>query len=273
MKKEINLSVVIPAYNEEKIIGSVIKDIKEVLDSIGINYEIIAINDGSTDNTANILKEMNIRVINHPINKGYGRSLLSGIENARYEWVMIIDSDGSYPPKEITKLLEYIPQFDLVIGARKGSLFWGDYRKAILRYIYLRIAQFVAGEKVEDPNSGLRIFRKSDIKKYMPIMCYGYSFTTTMTLSYTQSARFIKFIPIEFTERTGKSKVKLFRDILRTLQLMTQIILYYNPLKFFVVLFILTIPLWFLHYQFVIVSILILISGFIIETIRLSRLK
>lgn len=270
MQNDIQLSVVIPAYNEEQIIESVIKEIKEVLSDL--TYEIIVVNDGSTDNTADKLSKLDIKVINHPVNKGYGRSLLTGIENAKYEWVLITDSDGSYPPKEIPKLLDYIPQFDLVIGARKGPLFWGDYKKAILRYIYLKITQFVAGEKVEDPNSGLRIFRKSDIKKYMPIMCYGYSFTTTMTLSYIQSARFVKFVPIEFTERTGKSKVRMFRDILRTLQLMTQIILYYNPLKFFVVLFLLTLPLWFIHYQFIIVSILLLISGFIIETIRLTRI-
>lgn len=225
------ITVVIPAYNEEGAITPTIKGAGAALAAAGIKYEIITVDDGSCDATAAAAEAAGSRVIRHPLNRGYGRSLVSGIEAAKYDWVLIIDADGSYPPSEITKLLSYVSDFDMVVGARQGKLFWGSYTKAFMRWTYLALARFVAGEPIPDANSGLRIFRKSAAKN-MPIVCFGYSFTTTMTLSFMSSGLFVKFVPIEFAERVGKSKVKPVRDILRTLQIMTQVVIHYNPLKF-----------------------------------------
>ncbi len=231
----LTVSVVVPAYNEAEAIGPVMADLHAELKKRGLTFEIVVVDDGSSDGTAQAVKAEHARVISHPTNGGYGRALLTGIEAAKHDWVLMIDADGSYPPAEILKLLDFAPAFDLVIGAREGAHFWGTPTKAFLRWVYLRLSGFVVGARVPDANSGLRLVRKSLVDQKALVRCLGYSFTTTMTLSFLMQGRFVKYMPIEFRARSGgHSKVKPFRDILRTLQLMTQVMIIYNPLKLFV---------------------------------------
>lgn len=238
----ITVSVVVPAYNEAEAIGPVVADLHAELKKKGMEFEIIVVDDGSTDGTATAVRAEHGRVIRHPANGGYGKSLLTGIEASKFDWVLMIDADGSYPPSEIVRLFEFAPSFDLVIGAREGAHFWGTPTKAFLRWMYLRLASFVVGARVPDANSGLRLVRKSLVDRQGLVRCLGYSFTTTMTLSFLMQGRFVKYLPIEFRARTGgHSKVKPFRDILRTLQLMTQVMIIYNPLKLFTTLAILMV--------------------------------
>lgn len=232
--KALTISVVVPAYNEAEAIGQVMADLHAELTKRRLEFEILVVDDGSSDDTAKAVDPAHARVISHPTNGGYGRALLTGIEAAKYDWVLMIDADGSYPPAEILKLLEYAPAFDLVIGAREGAHFWGTPTKTFLRWVYLRLASFVVGARVPDANSGLRLVRKSLVDQQALVRCLGYSFTTTMTLSFLMQGRFVKYMPIEFRARSGgHSKVKPFRDVLRTLQLMTEVIIIYNPLKLF----------------------------------------
>ena len=238
--KPLPVSVIIPAYNEELGIEQVVRRMGAAFKNAGWtpekDFEIIVVDDGSTDKTASLAQNAGARVISHPANRGYGRSLVTGFDQARHDWVLMIDGDESYPPEEALKLIPYAPRFDMVVGARHGSFYWGTLSHAFLRWIYLTLAGFVAGEKIPDANSGLRLVRKSAFYESMPILCYGYSFTTTMTLSFIHSGHFVQFVPAVYTKRKGSSKVRGFRDIPRTLQIMTQVILYYNPLKFLVVL-------------------------------------
>ncbi len=270
---KISISAVIPAYNEEHAVAGVVEELKNLLTANGFIFEIIVVDDGSDDSTTATAQSAGAKVLCHPINRGYGRALLSGIEKARYEWILMIDADGSYPVKEMEKLLPFAPDFDMIVGARQGTSFWGSWIKAVMRFIYLSIARFVAGEPIPDANSGLRLLRKSALQTSMPILCYGYSFTTTMTLSFLKSGKFVKFIPIEFTERIGKSKIKPVRDILRTLQIMTQVMIYYNPLKFAVTLAIIPLALGlfkiFSFYAAISLFVLIFLAGCLMESIKL----
>ncbi len=240
MDKKISLSVVIPAYNEEGGIQDLIGGLHRCLHQAGFqrgsDYEVLVVDDGSDDRTAAIAQLAADRVVRHPCNRGYGKALQTGFDQARFDWVATIDGDGSYPPQELLKLLPYAPDFDMVIGARQGSLFWGTPLRAFLRWVQLALSKFVAGVRIPDPNSGLRLVRKTAQQIHMPIRCYGYSFSTTITLSFIQEALPVKFVPIEFRARVGRSKVRVLRDMLRMLQLMLEIILYFNPLKFCVVL-------------------------------------
>lgn len=231
MSDKPKVSTIIPAFNEEGGIGPVIKGLQAVLEPNTAEYEIIVIDDGSSDKTAQEAQEAGAKVIRHPANRGYGRALLSGIDEARHEWILMTDGDGSYPPEEATKMLAGIPRFDMVIGTRQGRLFWGSPMKAFLRWMYLTMAGIVVGESIPDANSGMRIFRLSSFKESMPFFCLGYSFSTTMTLSFINAGAFVLHQPINFVARTGSSKVRFIRDILRTLQIMAQVILYFNPLK------------------------------------------
>lgn len=235
--KGLSVSLVIPAYNEREAIAGVVSDHHAALSQAVKELEIIVVDDGSDDGTAEAVPAGKARVIRHPANGGYGRSLRTGIEAARHEWVLMTDADGTYPAEEAARLLEFAPEFDLVIGARQGAQFWGTPLKTVLRMFYLRCARFVVGEPVPDANSGLRLARRSLLLAQGPVRCLGYSFSTTMTLSFFKEGRFIKFVPIRYLKRSGgASKVKPLRDILRTLQLMTEVIVAYNPLKLFATL-------------------------------------
>ena len=232
--KDLGISVVIPAFNERDAIGPLVKEIQDVLAAAVKASEVIVVDDGSTDGTGDEARRFKAKVVAHPVNRGYGRALMTGIAAARHDFVLTIDADQSYPPSQIPLLLEFIPDFDLVIGARTGAFFWGSPFQALLRWIYLRLASFVVGEPIPDANSGLRVVRRSLALEPGPVECLGYSYSTTMTLSLLKRGHFVKYVPIEFRARAGKSKVQKVRDILRTLQIMTQVMIAYNPLKLFV---------------------------------------
>lgn len=233
----ISVTVVVPAYNEAEAIGSVVADLHAELKRRGLDSEIIVVDDGSSDETSSAVTPAHARVIRHPANRGYGQALLTGIEAAKHDWVLMIDADGSYPPDAILRLLDFAPDYDLVVGKREGAHFWGTPVNAFLRWAYLRLASFIVGERVPDANSGLRLVRKSLVDRQGLVRCLGYSFTTTMTLSFLMQGRLVKFLPIEFRARAGgRSKVNPVRDILRTLQLMTEVVIIYNPLKLFATL-------------------------------------
>jgi glycosyltransferase involved in cell wall biosynthesis len=237
---KVRVSIVVPCYNEELGVGDVILGLHSAMTGAGLkpgeDFEIIVVDDGSGDGSAAAAEKAGARVLRHPCNRGYGRSLLTGFAAARFPWVLMIDGDGSYPPQAAADLLPYAPRFDMIVGARRGTHFWGSPLQAFLRTIYLVLAGFAAGEDIPDANSGLRLIRKEAFDNSMPILCYGYSLSTTMTLSFIQGGRFVKFLPIDYLARMGNSKVRKLRDIPRTLQIMMQVMIYYNPLKFAVFL-------------------------------------
>jgi polyisoprenyl-phosphate glycosyltransferase len=231
------VSVVIPAYNESASIERVIGDMKRSLSETGCEFEIIVVDDGSADNTGKIAENCGARVIFHPANGGYGKSILAGINVAKYEYIATTDADDSYPAEEIIRLLKHIDEFDLVVGARKGKEFWGTFLKHPARLVFLWLAEYTVGGRIPDVNSGLRVFKKSSFNKLAaPLLCPGFSFSTTMTLSFLLNGLFVKFVPIAYLSRTGHSKVRYFRDTLRTIQALVEIITYYNPLKMVLIL-------------------------------------
>lgn len=232
------ISVVIPAYNEENAIEQTVAEIKAGLTAANINsFEIIVVNDCSSDNTGKILDKIEgVTAIHHPHNMGYGRSLKDGIKVAKNEYIVITDADGTYPNEKIPELyLEIQNGFDMVVGARQGSHYKESWMKFFLRRILKFLVEFTSGREIPDINSGLRIFRRKDILKFFPNLCNTFSFTTSATLAYMMTAKFVKYIPIEYEKRIGKTKVKLFKDSLRTLQFILEAILFYNPIKIFLV--------------------------------------
>ena len=240
------ISVIIPAYNEEKSIGQAIDEIITVLrkNNIFEKSEIIVVNDGSTDNTRNIAKEKGITILDNPINMGYGYSLKKGITNAKNETIVITDADLTYPFDEVIKMLELKKKgFDLVVGARTGKYYKESISKNILRKILKSFVEFISGKKIKDINSGLRVFDKSTVVKFFPRLCDTFSFTTSQTLAYFMNDLTVCYTDIPYKKRNGKSKVKLVRDSIKSVRYILEAGIYYNPLKIFVLLTIMCIVL------------------------------
>lgn len=226
-------SVIIPALNEEAGIRSVL----DRLAALSPRPEIIVVDDGSSDRTGDIAKEFGAIVLRHPAAAGYGRSLKDGIQKASHEIVAITDADGTYPIERLPELVAGIEAgFDMVVGARHGRHYQGSLIKMPARILFKWLVEFTTGRKIPDINSGLRAFRKSEVLRVIDDLCDGFSFTTTVTLIFMLTGKFVKYIPIDYAARVGKSKVRLIQDSLRTLQYITEVIATYNPLKLYVLL-------------------------------------
>jgi len=233
------LSVVIPAYNEEESILPALKHIQKVLQDLKITpWEIVVVDDGSTDQTqkrlGSLKKPSSLKILHHPHNLGYGRSLKDGIAAAKYDTIVITDADLTYPFEKLGDLLaEYEKGFDMVVGKRTGEFYRESIIKSPLRSILKFLVEFTAGRSIPDINSGFRIFSRNVVKDYFKHLCNTFSFTTSMTLAYMMTGKTVQYIDIPYHERRGHTKVRLFRDSLRTLQYILQAINYYNPLKIF----------------------------------------
>ncbi len=252
-----SLSVIIPAYNEEKVVGQIIEELKKELKRLDLEYEIIAVNDASTDKTKGVLEKIeDIKLINHPENRGYGAALKTGIKTSKYDWVLIIDADGTYPSESIADLIKHISDYDMVVGARTGKKAKIPLVRKPAKWIINKLANYLTGTKIPDFNSGLRIIKKPLLEKFISILPDGFSFTTTITLSALTNGYAVKYIPINYSKRVGKSKIRPIRDTLIFFQLMIRTILYFNPLKVFVpfslILFLLGVGIFLYGYFYMI---------------------
>lgn len=198
---------------------------------------MIVIDDGSSDQTASVAKDAGAVVLRHPAPGGYGRSLKDGIRHATNDIVAITDADGTYPVERLPELVQLIDSgFDMAVGARRGKYYRGSFLKMPARILLQWLVEFTTGRRIPDINSGLRVFRKSDAEQYFGDLCNGFSFTTTITLIYMLTGKFVQYTPIDYAARIGKSKVRIIRDSLRTLQYVVEVIARFNPLKLFILL-------------------------------------
>ncbi len=229
------ISVVIPALNESDAITDTVQRCREALRERELEpNEVIVVDDGSSDGTGELAEAAGARVITHPHNVGYGRSLKDGIIAASHDTIAITDADGSYPVEEIPTLVEiYNGGFDMVVGARTGKVYRESPFKWLLRLILKAIVEFTAGRRIPDINSGLRVFGRETSIPYFNHLSDRFSFTTSLTLAYMMTNRFVTYHDIDYAQRIGDSKVRLLRDSLRTLQFIIQAATYYNPLKIF----------------------------------------
>ncbi|MDA1196667.1 MAG: glycosyltransferase family 2 protein [Nanoarchaeota archaeon] len=228
------ISIVIPVYNEQEALKETIQTVHEAIKNIPDQKEIIVVNDGSSDKTKETLKEINnIQVINNPYNLGYGASLKKGIKAAKYNWILITDADGTYPVKDIPKLIGERANYDMIVGARtKKNVHVPALRKPA-KWILTQLAQFLTQKKIPDLNSGLRIFKKDIAMEFWHLFPSRFSFTTTITLACLTNDYLVKFIPIDYYKRKGKSTVRPINDFMHFNKVIFKIVLYFNPLRFF----------------------------------------
>jgi len=227
------VTIIIPAVDEEDGISSTIDDVRHTMSASAYDYELIVVDDGSTDQTLQRARACGARVIRHDVNRGYGASLKTGIRAAKGDWIVITDADGTYPNDRIPDLLRYAGEHDMVVGARTGGAAKIPLIRRPAKWVLSKLANYLAETRIPDLNSGLRVFRKSVAQRFDRILPPGFSFTTTITLSSLCHGYRVKYIPIDYYKRTGRSKIKPVRDTINFLMLIVRTTLYFNPLRVF----------------------------------------
>lgn len=229
----LDLTILIPAYNEDKVIGEVVTRVQDVLSKLSYQYEILVVNDGSDDGTAKVAEQAGARVVSHPENIGNGAAVKTGIRNARGKYILLMDGDGQHPPEVIPSLLEEMGSYDMVVAARTSGSETSIHRNLANR-VYNSLATYVSGRKIDDLTSGFRVIKTDIVRGYVYLLPNTFSYPATITLALLRSGRSLLYIPFESKKRVGKSKIKLIRDGVRFLLIIMRISTYYSPLKIFI---------------------------------------
>jgi glycosyltransferase involved in cell wall biosynthesis len=224
----VKISVVIPAYNEAKAIGKTITAIQEELPEA----EILVIDDGSKDETAQVAREAGAYIWSHPYNIGNGAAVKTGIRMASGDKIVLMDGDGQHNPADIPRLLEAAQTYDLVVGARSMGTHASWHRRWANR-IYNQLARYATKFPIQDLTSGFRVMDRETVINYLYLLPNTFSYPTTLTLSYLRSGRTLCYVPIHARKREGKSKIKLLRDGSRFLIIIIKITTLFSPLRIF----------------------------------------
>ena len=226
--RSIELTILLPAYNEEKSIGTTIREIRQLYP----DYEILVVDDGSTDNTRDEAVRAGANVMRHPHNIGNGAAIKTGLRYASGEWVLMMDADGQHKTADIARLLEHKDAYDMVVGARsKGSR--TSWHRDLANFIYNWLASYITKFKVEDLTSGFRLVKNERVSKYIYLLPNTFSYPSTITMAYLRSGLSIKYVPIQTLARQGKSKIKLFQDGIRFFLIITKIATLFSPFRVF----------------------------------------
>jgi glycosyltransferase involved in cell wall biosynthesis len=230
-------SLIVPCFNEEGAIARTITELRNSLAHIE-QYELVIVNDGSTDRTGEILAQVaaddpNLRVVTHVMNRGYGAALKTGIRNSRAELIAITDADGTYPNHRLLELVVEAESADMAVGARIAADVTYPLIRRIPKIFLNAYATWIARQPIPDLNSGMRVFRRTIAERFFNILPDGFSFTTTITLAMLTNRYVVKYVPIGYAHRIGKSKIKPIKDTLRFFQLILRTGMYFAPLRIF----------------------------------------
>ncbi len=233
------VSIVIPVYNEARGVDSLVRRLAKLLARLPEGSEALLVNDGSTDGSGDLLARQaneaaapGIRLLEHPRNRGYGAALKTGISAAGNDLIAIADADGTYPLEALPKLLDRIDAgAAMAVGAR--SLRHQPAIRRPAKWFLNALASWLAGERIPDLNSGLRVFRREHARRHWRMLPDGFSFTTTMTMNLIGDGETVVFLPIRYRERVGRSKIRPVRDMAGFLLLIARMSMAYSPLKIF----------------------------------------
>jgi glycosyltransferase involved in cell wall biosynthesis len=240
------LSIIVPFFNEARVIKKVLIDLHTFMQTVGIPFEIITVNDGSHDGGGDIVRTITgVTLIEHGRNRGYGASIKTGVSHSQYEWILWYDGDGQHTPENVESVLDFAEGEVMVVGARTAQ------KNPLIRrpgkMILSAIANYLVDTHIPDLNSGLRMVRKDIFEKFVHLYPNGFSISTTITLSVLKAQYVVRYVPIHIEERVGKSTVSP-KDAFRMLSLIFRIITLFSPLRVFMPLTILTAILTFISF-------------------------
>lgn len=221
------ITLAIPAFNEAEIIGQVVT----ALLASGRWREVLVVDDGSTDGTADVAEAAGARVIRHPYNKGNGAAVKSAIRHAESEYMLIVDGDGQHRPVDVLRVAEALGPFDLVVGARTAGQ--ASRTRGAGNAVLNWLAGYLSGRPIPDLTSGLRGARLAQLREFLHLLPNGFSTPTTTTLAFIKAGYNVTFLPIEAQPRVGHSKINLSRDGMGFLMILLRVITIFSPLKIF----------------------------------------
>jgi glycosyltransferase involved in cell wall biosynthesis len=221
------ISVVLPAFNEAEGVARVVRRVAEILPE----SEILVVDDGSGDGTAEAAAAAGARVVRHPYNKGNGAAVKTGIREARGEILLLMDADGQHDPEEIPALLAPMVDHDMVIGARAAR----DQKlvRAVGNAVFQGLASWLTGRPIPDLTSGFRAARRDRLLSILHLLPNGFSYPTTSCLAFLKAGLSVAFVPIRARPRVGVSKIRVARDGVRFVLIILKIVTLYSPLKIF----------------------------------------
>jgi glycosyltransferase involved in cell wall biosynthesis len=229
MASHCEISIVIPVFNE----GAGLAELIAKIHGLKIGHgEVIVVDDGSSDGSAEIALEAGANVVRHPYNIGNGAAIKSGIRAAQGRWIVLMDGDGQHKPEDIPKLLAEAGNYDMVVGARaKGSKL--RLHRNAANSVYNFFASYVTKFKVKDLTSGFRILSRRDALRFIDLLPNTFSYPTTLTLAFLRSGLTVKYVPIQTLYRAGQSKISLVTDGIRFFLIIAKIATLFSPFRVF----------------------------------------
>jgi len=225
----VKLSIIIPAKNESHGLAKLLPELRKYHPE----FEIIVVDDGSDDDTEQLVKSNGFTLVRHPYSKGNGASIKTGARTSEADILVFMDADGQHNPEDIKKLLDKLDQgFDMVVGAR-SSLSHASVGRLCANTFYNWFATIMVGQKVEDLTSGFRVVKAEYFREFLYLFPNGFSYPTTCTMAFFRSGYSVGYVPIETNDRIGKSHIKLLKDGVRFLLILFKIGTLYSPLKIF----------------------------------------
>ena len=229
----IDITILIPAYNEAEALPHVVEGIRAAMNPLGRPYEILVVDDCSTDATAEVAAGLGVRIFRHIFNQGSGASRRTGVREARGETIVMLDGDGTYEPATIPELLAFMPEYDQVNGARTSEQGTMKFLRTPAKWFIRRLAIYLSGQHIPDLNTGLKAFKRSAMMHYLWLMPDGFSCVTTMTLAFLTNGHPVKYVPTPYYKRIGHSKFHPVKDTIRYMSTVVRMCAYFRPLRVF----------------------------------------
>lgn len=226
------ISVLIPAVNEAEIIADVVGGVRAAMEKLNRPYEILVIDDGSTDETALRAENAGARVISHPYNIGNGAAVKTGIRQAKGDILVMMDGDGQHNPEYIAPMLEKIGRYDMVVGARTSESESHIHRDLANR-LYNLFASYICKRKIQDLTSGFRAVKADIARQFVSMLPNSFSYPTTITMGIIHEGYSLTYVPIKTNRRVGKSKIRLIADGSRFLLIILKIATLLSPMRVF----------------------------------------